>query len=245
MKNNKLSIVALLVSLIAMSFTFFRITPFEFSNDIYIGIIATFVAVSATLVIGFQIVNTLEIRKEISEQRKMSDELKQMNNGLNKTIENQQNKMEEGFSIINALMQYQKGYQYSNIAFYYLHHALISSLRIDESEYEWLFEWLRAFIADINWENFNCGGISKQNDSYICVGLNSPHFQKEFKDIVKEYTIQIDEDEEKIRGDKNFCRIQMEYDRIMKLYRKRILEIIEDPTKQLTPEEKFSITHPQ
>ena len=110
MKKNKLSIIALLFSLIAVVFTFFRITPFEFTSDTYIGVVATFVAVSVTLVIGFQIINTLEIRKEISEQRKMSEELKQLNIELNKTIENQKNEMEEGFAIINAFIQHQKGY---------------------------------------------------------------------------------------------------------------------------------------
>jgi len=201
MKKNKLSIIALLVSLIAVAFTFFRITPFEFTNDIYLGVVATFVAVSVTLVIGFQIINTLEIRKEISEQRKMSEEIMQLNIELNKTIDTQQNKMEEGFAIINALMQHQKGYTYSHSAFSFLHHALVASLKTNRTEFEWIFEWLRVFIADINWQNFECGGLTTRSNSITCENPNSPHFKKEFKDIIKEYTNDIDEDEKKIRGE--------------------------------------------
>ena len=50
------------------------------------------------------------------------------------------------------------------------------------------------------------------------------------KDIknMKKNKLSIDEDEKKIRTNQNFCRISMEYDRIMILYRKRISEIIKD-----------------
>jgi len=228
MKKNRLSIIALLFSLIAVAFAFFRITPFEITSDIYIGVVATFVAVSVTLVIGFQIINTLEIRKEIYEQRKMSEELKQLHIELNKTIETQQNEMEEGFAIINAFIQYQKGYTYCHSAFSFLHHALVASLNTNRTEFQEIFEWLKEFIAGIDWLNFECGVLVKRNNSITCDSPDNPHYQKEFKDIIKEYTNDIDEDEKKIRGNQNFCRISMEYDRIMILYRKRISEIIKD-----------------
>lgn len=64
------------------------------------------------------------------------------------------------------------------------------------------------------------------------------------KDIAKEYTEIVDRDEAIIRSEDNFFRIQMEYDRVMRLFRKRIGEMLKDPKKNLTPEEKFAITNP-
>lgn len=245
MKNNRIAFIAIVISLIAIAFTFLRITPFEVSNDIYVGLIATFIGVSVTLVIGFQIINTLEIRKEISEQKKLSTKLEQMHNKLNKTIEIQKNTMQEGFDMIDTLIEYQEnGSTYSINAFKSLHHALVSSLKTGRTEYEWIFDLLRKYIADINWQNF-VGGFSEQQDgSFKCSTPNSPHYNKDLKDIVKEYTDKVDEDEKTLRENENFCRIKMEYDRVMKLYRKRIADMLENPNTFLTTDEKKEITNP-
>lgn len=238
MKNNRIAFIAIVISLIAIAFTFLRITPFEVSNDIYVGLIATFIGISVTLVIGFQIINTLEIRKEISEQKKLSTELEQMNNKLNKTIEIQKNEMQEGFDIINTLIQYQEnGWTYSIDAFKSLHHALVSSLKTGRTEYEWIFDLLRKYIADINWQNFE-GTLVQIGGGSSIIG------NKDLKDIVKEYTDKVDEDEKILRENENFCCIKMEYDRVMKLYRKRIADMLENPNTIFTTDDKKTITNP-
>lgn len=246
MKTNKITICAFAFSIIAICLSLFRITPLEFSNDIYLGLLATFIGIVVTMLIGYQIFNTLEIKKEISEQRKLANVLEKMNQDLTKTIETQKNEMQEGFDIINTLINYQEyGWTSSTKAFGSLHRALVSSLKTDRTEYEWIFNLLRKYIADINWENFVGGFTTLSDGRNICYTPDCKHYQKELKDIIKEYTDLIDKDEEQIRADKNFCHIQMEYDRVMRLFRKRIDEIINEPNKNLTQEEKYAITNPQ
>lgn len=246
MRKNKTAICALALSIIAICLTLFRVTPLEFSNDIYLGVLATFIGIAVTLLIGYQIFNVFEMKKEVSEQRKLANDMKQMSENLNKTIEKQKNEMQEGFDIISTLVNYQEnGWTSSIQAFCSLHRALVASVKTDRTEYEWIFNLLRKYIADINWQNLVSGFCSLSDGKHICNNPNSPYFQKELKDIAKEYTDIIDVDEKIIRNDANFCRIQMEYDRVMRLFKERIAEMLKDPNKYLTPEEKFAITNPQ
>lgn len=245
MKTNKTAICGLALSIIAICLTLFRVTPLEFSNDIYLGLLATFIGIAVTMLIGYQIFNMFEIKKEVSEQRKLANDLKQMSEDLNKTIEKQKNEMQEGFEIISTLINYQANGRRSSIqAFGSLHRVLVSSLKIERTEYEWIFNLLRKYIADINWQNFVSGFSLDKDGRAICNTPDSSDYQRELKDIVQEYTDIVDADEVIIRADENFCRIQMEYDRVMRLYRKRINEVVKDPCKNLTPEEKFAITNP-
>lgn len=246
MKNNLISIIAIVISVIAIGFSLLRIFPFEITSDTYIGTIATFIGIAVTMLIGYQIVNTLEIKKEVAEQRKLANDLKQMNNDLNKIIENQKKEMQEGFDILFTLVRYQEnGWTSSIQAFCSLHAALVTSLGTDRTEYEWIFKLLRKYIADINRRNFTYALTTLSDGRFICDSIDGKYHQKELKDIIKEYTDVVDKDEKQIREDSNFCRIQIEYDRVMRLFRKRIDKIIKDPNKDITPEEEFAITNPQ
>lgn len=246
MKNNLISIIAIVISVIAIGFSLLRITPLEITSDTYIGIIATFIGIAVTMLIGYQIVNTLEIKKEVAEQRKLANDLKQMSEDLNKTIERQKNEMQEGFDIISTLVNYQEKDSRSSIqAFRSLHRVLVISLGTDRTEYEWIFKLLRKYIADINWQNFVSGFTTSSEGRHICNTTHSEDKGKDLKDIIKEYTDVVDKDEQQIRENGNFCRIQIEYDRVMRSFRKRIDEIIKDPEKEITPEEELAITNPQ
>jgi len=108
MKNNLISIITIVISVIAIGFSLLRIVPFEITSDTYIGTTATFIGISVTMLIGYQIVNTFEIKKEVTEQRKLANDLKQMNEDLNKIIEKQKNEMQEGFDIFSTLVNYQE-----------------------------------------------------------------------------------------------------------------------------------------
>ena len=72
MKSNFISIIAFIVSVIAIGFSLLRIVPFAITSDTYIGIIATFIGIAVTILIGYQIINTLEIKREVLEQRKFT-----------------------------------------------------------------------------------------------------------------------------------------------------------------------------
>lgn len=62
MKNNWVSLLALVLSIIALIITFLRI-DITISNDTFIGIIASFIGVCATFIVGTQIYNLFETKK--------------------------------------------------------------------------------------------------------------------------------------------------------------------------------------
>ncbi|MBP1644976.1 MAG: hypothetical protein H6Q16_551 [Bacteroidetes bacterium] len=243
MKNSWISYVAIILSVLAILLVIFRITPIEFTNETYIGIIASFIGISVTLLIGYQIINTLEIKKEMSEQRKRSNELGVMFDEAKQSIEMQKYEVQEGFDIINTLINYQaKGKRYSLDAFMSLHHALVSSINTDRDDYEWMFDLFREYISNIDYHNIYDGATNTlQDGSFVGASSGTKNYQKDIRECIMEYTNIIDVDEEKIRNNRNFIRIKIEYDKIMRLFKKRISELISNPVKDLTIEEKENI----
>lgn len=243
MKKGWISYVAIILSVVAILLVIFRITPIEFTNETYIGLIATFIGISVTLLIGYQIINTIEIKREISEQKKVSNKLMKMYDEISQNIVMQKNEMQEGFDILNTLINYQvHGFKYSIKAFTSLHHALISSLNTNRKDYEWIFNLLRMYISNINWQNIFEGSISElSNGSFVCSSPGTSNYNKDFRECVKEFTKIVDIDEEILTQNNNFIRIQIEYNKVMKLFRKRIDELLLDPIKELTIEEKENI----
>jgi len=234
------------MSAIAIGFSLLRIVPFEITNDTYIGIIATFISIAVTILIGYQIVSMFEIKGEIVKQRKLTDDLRQMNEDLNKRTEKQNNEMQEGFDIISTLLNYQEHGSSSSIqSFKTLHKALVSSLKTDRTEYEWIFQLLRNYIVEINILNFGCGFQTLPDGKTICSDSDSKYFKMDLKDITKEETDTLYKDEKAIRDDEKFCRIKIEYNRVMSAFKKRIEDICNDPMKEMTFEEKKAIINPQ
>lgn len=246
MKSNTLSIIAIVVSVLAIGFALLRVTPFEITNDVYVGIVASCVGISVALVIGFQIVNTLEIRKDISEQRQTAIKLETLNEALKDTISKQQAEMQEGFDIIMAIQQYNDD-KYTNafIAFEHMHTALVSSLKFKRDNYDFIFHLIRKYIANIDVYNFSQGGgYILADNSYMC-DSNIDGERRNIKDIVDERTKSIKEMESHLRADSNFNALGIEYERVIKLFWKRIKDVKDDPTKYLSPDEKFAIMYPE
>jgi len=240
MKKHLWNILSVAIAIIALCFSLWKVTPFEVNSDVFIGTIATFIGVSVTLLIGYQIYNAVELKKDIKKQKKISEKTKQRYLDVSEKIKMQEFVMQEGFDIISTLVSYQEnGHTSSASAFKGINHVLVSSLNTDREDYEWLFRLLKKYISDINWQNF-CGSMNKMKDSSIVVADGSENQRRKLSELIDtEYNTQIYEDEKVIRAHKNFRIIKMEYDKVMRLYRQRIKEILE--SKELKPEEKFAI----
>lgn len=78
MKNSWMSLVALVFSTIALIITYLRIDV-TISNDTFIGIIASFIGASTTLVVGAQIYNSIETRK-------MKDDMQNVEENIHKKM---------------------------------------------------------------------------------------------------------------------------------------------------------------
>jgi len=70
-----LTIGSLLISIATLCIFWVRIEPFEFSNDSFIGTIATFIGICATLIVGWQIFSSIEVSRKMEENEKLNNDL--------------------------------------------------------------------------------------------------------------------------------------------------------------------------
>ena len=72
MKQWMINLVLLILSILAILFSLLKVTPFEIIGDTYIGTIVSLLSLAAAFVIGYQIYNAIEFRKEVENQRSMT-----------------------------------------------------------------------------------------------------------------------------------------------------------------------------
>ena len=154
--------------------------------------------------------------------------------------------MQEGFDIISSLIAYnsRQSELVCGIAFQDMHRALLSSIETERTDYDWIFGWMRMFISEMNSLTFTSGYAKLADGSYRINVPGDNNYDKTIQEVIDEFTKPIKEDETLIRSNKNFCKIQLEYNRVMKLFYKRLSNIAQDPMKQLTAEEIAHIVNP-
>ena len=245
MKQWMINLVLLILSILAILFSLLKVTPFEIIGDTYIGTIVSLLSLAAAFVIGYQIYNAIEFRKEVENQRKKYDEIVKRNEEIESKLKCQEYAMQEGFNIISSLITYNSKQSdlVCGIAFQDMHRALLSSIETDRMDYDWIFGWMRKFISEMNSQTFTSGYAQRSDGSYI-INVLGNNYGKTMQEVIDEFAKPIKEDEKRIRSNKNFCKIQLEYNRVMKLFYKRLSDIAQNPMKQLTAEEIDRIINP-
>jgi uncharacterized membrane protein YidH (DUF202 family) len=67
-KTSWLNFIAIIIAIISLGFSLFKVVPNStFNNDTFIGVIAAFIGISVTLLIGYQIFNVVEVREKIKK----------------------------------------------------------------------------------------------------------------------------------------------------------------------------------
>lgn len=245
MKQWMINLVLLLLSIAAILFSLLKVTPFEITGDTYIGTIVSLLSLAAAFVIGYQIYNAIEFRREIKNQRKRYDEIVKRNGEIESKLKCQEYTMQEGFDIISSLITYNSRQSdlVCGIAFQDMHRALLSSIETDRMDYGWIFGWMRKFISEMNSQTFTSGHAQQSDGSYI-INVLGNNYGKTMQEIIDEFAKPIKGDEKRIRSNKNFCKIQLEYNRVMKVFYKRLSDIAQNPGKSLTAEEIDRIVNP-
>lgn len=123
-KQNIVSWIALALSIIACIITWVRVDVY-FTNDTFVGIMAGFMGACTTILVGAQIYNQIENKKQIEKTRKLQEL-------LNKDLESSKSQWTKSEKRIEALLQYTHGialYDENPIyTFEYLYSALKSAL---------------------------------------------------------------------------------------------------------------------
>ena len=188
--NKSLSIIALIIAVVALGFSLCRITPFTFGSETYIGIIATFIGICVTLLVGFQIINTLAISNDIKQLSAKIAEVEESK----KHIIQIENEVQEAFDLIAAKLHSTVDAE-CVLAVIMQHKALISSLKSGRTNYDDIFFDLKQYIT-------------KMHTGYYATGPGNER-------KIGEYKKRINEDSEIIKSQTNYTTIKYEYERII------------------------------
>ena len=245
MKQWTINLLLGLLNILAIGIALLKITPFAITEETYIGTIVTLLSLAVAFIIGYQIYNAIELKKEIKEQKAFYYKIMKENEIMKKEYCDQKNKMDEGFSILSALIKENEGQIVRNCgeAFYLMHHALINSIETERTDYEWIFIKLRLYIIEFSSQTFTSGySIQPNGEVVICeVGDN---LGKTMKEVIDNYLIPIRQDEKELRSNSNFYKIKLEYNRVMNIFYKRMNDISTKPNLQLSKKEKNAIINP-
>ena len=257
MKQKIINLLFVIGILLSLFFSWYKVIPCEITNDTYIGTIVTALSIVITLVIGYQIINVIEIRKDLREQRaenekernhyaQLLNDVEQKSLILERRIKEQENEASEGLNILHSLIIFNDGQDFVTCtdAFAIMHRALQYSIETDRTEYEWLFQYLRKFISVMQVQAFKAS-VSYHKDGKITINvLGHPYYGKELKTMLNDYCKPIYEVDSIIRSNPNFIKIKLEYERVMRHFENRIQGMLKDPSTPPSQEEQdYIMTH--
>ena len=76
MKQQIFNIIVGSISILALIFSLLKLTPFSVTSEDYISTIVSALSIAATLVIGYQIYNVVEIKRELKQFDKKIEQQK-------------------------------------------------------------------------------------------------------------------------------------------------------------------------
>ena len=177
--------------------------------DCYISVIATFIAVCATIVTGFQIFNFIDINRKLSKIKRAQNETKIQ-------LECQRNITRECICIANGLEIWNNSDYIKtrgSMAFLEFHRALLFSIEIDRDDYDWLFKYLDKCINALTFNDFDTSGFLDNNQKQrINDGIDG------FLNLVKQ-------DEKNLLSNKNFVKIKHQYYEMRNMLEKKLNEV--------------------
>ena len=161
MKNNWVSLLALLVSIIALMLSY-RVIPIDFKD--YWGFVLGVQSLLVALLIGWQILNVFEVRKQVEKFNDTIDKLKSENNRLI------QDKISDYSKTVSALFQQNEGIQrYYNGDRVGGLSCLMNALKLlnnasDKTQVDGLIDFILALKKD----DFSARPVNKKDiDTYL------------------------------------------------------------------------------
>ena len=106
MKQWVINLMLFSAAIVAIGFSLLRVVPFEVTESTYIGIIVTFIGIIVTVLVGYQIYNAIEFKKDIEKQRiELKGEIESRNKEFKDSIEKQEQKSTE---VISRILRQEK-----------------------------------------------------------------------------------------------------------------------------------------
>lgn len=172
------ALIAFAISIIMVILFFVRVSPNSVVDGMtFIGVIAAFMGISVTLLIGYQIYNAVEIKNRLNKIRQIEAEISDSKSKLTELS----NLQEEAIAMIEAKISQAKG-DFCN-AFVRFHSAIKYSIKLPfkREGYPLLLDDLANYMKDINLTSFDNCSASSQLITEIEL----------FKDLFAKDTIQV------------------------------------------------------
>lgn len=199
-----LSLLAFVISLVALCVFICKVEPYSVVTiDTYIGVIAGFIGIAVTLLVGYQIYNAVDLRQRISAVEK-----------LRESIENQQQQFEvlkneqyESIEIIQARLFYKTSTMAID-TFLHFHSAIKYSLSVDHKSegYKWLLDELEVYMLNIT----------------LATVMIDCHCNEDVPKRIKEFKGFYHEHDRDIRNHPNYLYIRDRYEILMPKFEKRL-----------------------
>lgn len=153
------ALIAFAISIIMVILFFVRVSPNSVVDGMtFIGVIAAFMGISVTLLIGYQIYNAVEIKNRLNKIRQIEAEISDSKSKLTELS----NLQEEAIAMIEAKISQAKG-DFCN-AFVRFDSAIKYSIKLPfkREGYPLLLDDLANYMKDINLTSFdNCSASSQ------------------------------------------------------------------------------------
>lgn len=208
-----LALISFVFSIITMILFFIKVSPNSVVDGLtFIGVIATFIGISVTLLIGYQIYNAVEIKNRLYKLQQLEEEISDYKSKLSDLA----NLQEEAIAIIEAKLLQAKGESCN--AFVKFHSAIKYSIKLPfkREGYPLLLDDLANHMKDINLNSFN-----------NCIALEQLNTEIElFKDL-------FDKDILLIKESPDYPIIKYRYEELMDKFDTRLKLIAQG--KQVSP----------
>ena len=198
-----LSLLAFVIALVALCVFICKVEPFSVVTiDTYIGVIAGFIGIAVTLLVGYQIYNALDLRQRIDAVETLKTSLENQQQQL----ELLKNEQAEGIEIIQARL-FLNTPEMLLEAFLHFHSAIRYSLSVDHRRegYKWLLDELKTYMLSIS------------NGAFIDC-LTQADVQNKIREL-KGFYQEYDQD---IRNHTNYLYIRDGYEELMSKFEKRL-----------------------
>ena len=202
-----MSLGAIVLSFITIALFFVKVSPNSVVDSMtFVSVLAAFIGISVTLLLGYQIYNAIEIKEKISE----IDKLKEGLETARREYSTLSNSLNEGLFILQARQFKNEGVK-SWLAFLNMLSAIKVALDVNHREdgYDWMLDELKDYMLLINNTAPFCGTRAE-------IKTKVDHYRELFKG-----------DDETIRKHPNFYIIRTKYESYMKEFEKRLHNIEE------------------
>lgn len=196
------ALIAFTISITMMILFFVKVSPNSVVDaTTFIGVIAAFIGISVTLLIGYQIYNAVEIKNRLNEITALQSEIETIKQKTN----TQQNELYEAIHILQSRDPQLRNTYNPNVFLHFLA-AIPFSLSLPEKKdgYKFLLDELEEDMMHIVLPSFGSGTKEVFENGV-----------KELKDLYKET-------DEEIRRHKNYILIKERYEDLMNKFDTRL-----------------------